>query len=78
MTRRRPPSKSPWRTPNAPAVIGESSATVITQKKLPVAVESWWAKYAPPDTPFEDFSAAAAARDAEMRQQSAAWRAAKA
>jgi len=72
------PSKSPWRTPKEPAVIGESHATVITLKKLPVAVESWWTKYATPDTPFEEFRAAAAARDAEMSEKSHAWRSLKA
>jgi hypothetical protein len=47
-----------------------------TTPKKPKAVEdlAWWTKYATPESRFEDFTVAAAARDAEMRDKSAAWR----
>lgn len=71
MADRRPRSQSPWRTPK----VGRSESIALPPKsKSAPADDSWWTKYATPETSFGDFSAAAAARDAEMCATSSEWR----
>lgn len=64
--------KSPWRT------LKGGPESIALEPKLTPATKSWWMAYASPETTFEEFSAAAHARDVAMSQSSWTWRAQKA
>jgi hypothetical protein len=57
--------------PPAPQFDDDGAVTKAAEKKP--RSESWWVKHAAPEARAE-FMAAAAARDAEMRDTSPAWR----
>lgn len=66
-----PTSKSPWRTPK----VGRPESIALEPKAKAAPMEtSWWTPYATPETPFDAFRAAAAARDAAMCKTSPEWR----